>query len=261
MGKNGKNSWDVQQYEKFKQERAQAFFDLLELIKIKPNMRILDLGCGTGELTKLVHGKFSAKETIGLDSSESMLKKSQEFASSSLHFLHGDISKLNNISGPFDLIISNAALHWVGDHESIFEKVSVLLAPQGQIAFQLPANYDQPSHELARKIAQEEPFKEAFHGYVIPQYVLALEKYAEILDKLGFSKQKVFLNVYAHHLDSRDGVLEWVRGALLTVYKERLSLELYEQFLKEYQKQIRKIFPDEKPFFYPFKRIFIWGIR
>ena len=248
------------QYEKFKNERTQPFFDLLELIEPKPNMRILDLGCGTGELTKIAHEKFAARETIGVDSSETMLEKSKEFANNSLHFMQDDISGLD-IEGPFDLILSNAAFQWVDDHEFLLTKFTGLLAPEGQIAIQMSANYDQPSHRLALSMAEKSPFNEELQGYRIPQPVQAPEYYSKMLYKLGFVRQNVFLKAYPYQLTSRDEAVEWVKGTWLTVYKEKLSEASYARLLEEYKAGIKKILPDEKPLFYPFKRSFIWGSR
>ena len=93
-------SWDVDQYERFKNERAQPFRDLAALIEPRPNMRIVDLGCGTGELTRELHEQLAASETLGIDSSESMLEKASP--SGTLHFQLGDIKSFT-ADRPFDL--------------------------------------------------------------------------------------------------------------------------------------------------------------
>src|SRR6202008_4825056 len=110
-------SWDPNQYERFKDERAQPFRDLAALVEHRPHMRVADLGCGTGELTRELHEQLSAEETLGIDNSESMLRKAKP--SGTLRFELADIANFAS-DRPFDLIFSNAALHWVPDHEHLF---------------------------------------------------------------------------------------------------------------------------------------------
>ncbi|MDL1951590.1 methyltransferase domain-containing protein, partial [Acidobacteria bacterium ACD] len=83
--------WDPAQYERFRRERTLPFEDLLALVKPRPGMRVVDLGCGTGELTRRLHEALSARETIGLDTSEGMLAKSAGFAGGGLSFLRQDV--------------------------------------------------------------------------------------------------------------------------------------------------------------------------
>jgi len=81
------------------------------------------------------------------------------------------------------------------------------------------------------------------------------------LDRLGFEGLNVRLQVYVHHLESREGVVEWVKGSLLTDYEKRLPPELYQRFLERYRSALLPQLSETRPFFYPFKRILIWGRR
>jgi len=135
--------WTPEQYERFKGERAQPFHDLVALVERRPRMRIVDLGCGTGELTRELHQHLSADETIGIDSSETMLLKSGAFGDKLLHFRQGTIEAFVT-DRPFDLVFSNAALHWIADHEALFRRLTGFVAHDGQIAVQMPMNDDHP---------------------------------------------------------------------------------------------------------------------
>src|SRR3954447_15192708 len=106
--------WNPTQYERFRNERSQPFFDLLDLVQPRPDMRVVDLGCGTGELTRDLHRRIAARETIGIDNSPAMLTRSAAFAGAGLSFRSGDIGEFT-ANHEFDLIFSNAALHWVPD--------------------------------------------------------------------------------------------------------------------------------------------------
>src|SRR4051812_26740455 len=90
------DTWDPKQYEQFRAERSQPFHDLLALVQPRTDMRIVDLGCGTGELTKLMHEKLVARETIGVDNSENMLGRSRGLQSAGLRFENGDIANFHS---------------------------------------------------------------------------------------------------------------------------------------------------------------------
>ena len=209
--------------------------------------------------------------TVGIDGSERMLAKSTAFARAGLRFERGDIADFTTPRW-YDLIFSNAALHWVPDHEPLLARLTAALAAGGQLAVQVPANHDHPAHRTATELAAEAPFAGALaaaargdrggRGDSGPHNaVLRPEVYAALLDRLGFVEQHVRLQVYAHHLESRDAVVEWVRGTTLTSYEQRLSPELFGRFLERYRERLLPRLADDRPFFYPFQRILLWARR
>lgn len=244
--------WSPEQYERFAAERRQPFVDLAALVEPRPNMRIVDLGCGTGELTRELHESLAAEETVGVDSSETMLLKAGHFDGEMLRFEKGNIEAFVT-DRPYDLIFSNAALHWVPDHERLFVRLTNFLAMNGQLAIQMPANDSHPSHRIAAAVAQD------FGLAPREDFVLPVEKYAELLHALGYKRQHVRMQVYGHVLPSADDVVEWVRGALLTHYQSLLSPERFEELLAEYRQRLHAALGDERPFFYTYKRVLLWG--
>jgi trans-aconitate 2-methyltransferase len=246
--------WNPDQYERFKAERRQPFLDLLALVERRPDMRILDLGCGTGELTRELHETLAARETIGVDNSETMLAKAKAGGlkpASTLGFRLGDIESFAD-DQPFDLIFSNAALHWVRDHHATLTRFAVFLARNGQIAIQMPANDDHPSHATAAEVAQSFGI-EPRHDPLLP-----IDEYARLLYSLGFRHQNVRMQVYGHELPSAESVIEWVKGTLLTDYEKRLGTR-YPEFLTAYSKELLPRLGSAKPFFYTYKRVLILG--
>ena len=254
--------WNPAQYDRFRDERSQPFFDVLGFVRPKPGMRVVDLGCGTGELTRALHHRLEARETLGIDSSEAMLAKSQAYAGGGLGFERRDIMAfIDDPRGPWDLIFSNAALHWVPLHEHVLRRLTLGLAPGGQVAIQVPANHDHPSQVVAGEVAAEAPFREALAGYLRRTPVLLPEEYAVILDKLGYREQHVRLEVYGHRLESREEVVEWMKGTLLTDYDRRLTSEQFAEFLGRYRERLLPRLPDTRPHFFPYKRILFWAKR
>ncbi|SRR5579883_305585 len=112
-------------------------------------------------------------------------------------------------------------------------------------------------HILAAETAQE--FSKELGGYVRRLEVLTPERYAKLLYRLGFVEQDVRLQIYGHLLPSREAVIEWYRGTLLTTYEQRLDTQTYERFVAQYREKLMKLLEDEHPFFFPYKRILIWG--
>jgi trans-aconitate 2-methyltransferase len=223
-------------------------------------MRAIDIGCGTGELTRHLHDTLGARETVGYDSSNTMLAKSASFASEGLSFQRADMDALELAPASKDLVFSNAAFHWSADQPRLFARVTGAIAPEGQLAVQVPASFDRPEHTVAHDLAREAPFAQSLTGAPLAG-ALAPEAYASLLYALGYREQQVRLQVYPHVLESKDDVYEWARGTVLTPYKSRLEPELYARFETEYQTRLLARLPNERPFFFPFKRILVWARR
>ncbi len=262
------SDWDPAQYARFRAERRRPFFDLMALVEARPEMRVVDLGCGTGELSRELHDHLRAHETLGVDSSESMLAESAEYAgvregdsvrgSAGVRFELGDLADTDG-RGAWDLVFSNAALHWLPDHPALLGRLTRLVAPNGQLAVQVPANHDHPSHLLADEIAAEQPFRSALEGYQRGHDVLSPREYALVLQALGYRRQLVRLQVYVHELPSVDDVVEWVKGTLLTAYERRLPADLYATYLERYRERLRDRLGEARPFYYTYDRILMWA--
>ncbi len=252
--------WDPAQYEKFRRERAEPFLDLLALVERRPGMRVLDVGCGTGELTRLLHETLVAKETLGVDPSEAMLEKAAPRAGGGLRFARGRAEDLDPGTG-WDLVLSNAVLHWVPDHRSILTRFASWLSPRGEMAVQVPANQDDATTRLAAEVASEEPFRTRLAGWSLPDHRLSPEGYARLLFDLGFAVRHVRVQVYGHVLASREDAVEWVKGALLVEYRARLGEASFGPFLERYRERLLAVLPDERPFFFPFRRILLSARR
>jgi trans-aconitate 2-methyltransferase len=251
-------AWNPAQYERFKDERSRPFFDLLALVRGAPGGRAIDLGCGTGELSRALHERVQAAETVGLDSSTEMLARSAPFAGAGLRFVQGDLADFAD-QGQWDLVFSNAALHWVPDHPALLARLTGGLRQGGQLAIQVPANHDHPSHRVARAVADEEPFRAA--GGLPASPVLLPEDYASLLQRLGFREQSVRLQVYGHLLESPDQVIEWVSGTTLTPLRARLDDAAWARFLGRYRDVLLPQLADIRPYFYTFKRLLLWAQR
>ena len=242
--------WDPNLYHRFQAERSAPFFDLLALVEVRPNLKVVDLGCGTGELTRHLAALPDSKVT-GLDSSPQMLEKAKSFSTPRLRFEQGDQALLR---GDWDLIFSNAALQWSEQHKNLIPRLYERLAPGGQIAVQVPSNHNHISHQIYRETASEEMFKFILNGFQRYAPVLAIDDYARILFRCGAENIIVFEKVYAHILENSDAVVEWISGTALVPYFERLGNHK-DEFVDAIRTKMSAALPDS-PVFYPFRRTF-----
>src|SRR5512138_2043460 len=228
--------WDPKQYHKFQAQRSSPFYDLLALVEKRPHLRVVDLGCGTGELTRQLADALPDSDVIGLDSSAQMLEKAASFSSSNVHFEQGDQAEL---TGEWDLIFSNAALQWSENHAELIPRLYRSLAPGGQIAVQVPSNHNHVSHQLYRETASEEPFQSYLKGFQRYAPVLSIDDYARLLFECGAEDILVFEKIYPHILENSDAVVEWISGTALIPYFERLG-EHKEAFVNALRAKMRR---------------------
>ncbi|WP_353719360.1 methyltransferase domain-containing protein [Dyadobacter sp. 676] len=249
-------AWNPDTYNRFKSERSAPFYDLLSLLKVRPGLEVIDLGCGTGELTANLADRLPDSRVLGVDSSEEMLGNSRQVGGSTLSFECIAIENQLGRSQRWDVVFSNAALQWVPDHEALFPQIISKIKPGGQLLVQMPAQYHNLTNRLLDELARETPYAEAYHGWNRVSPVLEIDRYAEILFENGGKAIQVFEKIYPLVPDDVDALLTWVSGTALIPYLERLSEPLKRRFREDYRALLARHFP-KAPVFYPFKRILI----
>ena len=242
--------WDPDRYHQFQAERFAPFEDLLGLITVREGMRVVDLGTGTGELTRRLADALPGSEVLGIDSSLEMLERARDQERPGLRFELGD---LQAVDGEWDLVFSHATVQWVPDHEALIPHLFSLVRPGGQLAVQLPSNHNHVSHVFIRETAGEEPFRQALNGWTRESPVLSIEAYAQLLYDAGGQDITVFEKVYPHVLADADAVADWTSGTALVPYMERLLEALREPFMQRYRERLRAVWP-QGPVFYGFRR-------
>src|SRR5688572_28996804 len=130
--------WDAGQYLKYSDERSRPFFDLLARVRKDQPDLIADLGCGPGNLTRTLTERWPAARVVGVDSSPDILEQAKPLSiPGRLHFVQADINSWSP-EKPVDLIVSNAVLQWVSDHERLLARFARMLASGGTLAVQMP---------------------------------------------------------------------------------------------------------------------------
>jgi trans-aconitate 2-methyltransferase len=253
--------WNVSVYEEFASERARPFLDLLGRV---PDGRVesaVDLGCGTGEMTRLLAERWPGAVVLGVDNSPEMLAAARPRAiPGRLSFEPGDAGRFRP-AAPVDLLLSNAALHWVPRHDALVPRLAQAVAPGGVLAVQMPANFDAPSHALLRAVAADGPWADKLAGVLAPEPVLPLAAYVDQLLGLGFTVD-AWETTYVHILGGDDPVLGWVRGTALRPVLDALGPDESAAFVERYGARLRAAYPaGPRGTLFPFRRIFFVARR
>lgn len=245
--------WNPQQYDKFRSAREQPFADVVALIQPDRVARVVDLGCGPGNLTLKLAERFASADVIGLDSSAPMLQKANERKAPNLRFQQGaieDFAAGGALDGSFDVIFSNAALHWVPDHKALVPRLMARLSPRGQLAVQLPSDDYNSTRKIFADVA----------GWRHEMATLDIAEYAQLLYAAGSADPIVFEKIYPHILPDADAVLEWAKGTALLPYLERLPPAQHAPYLEEVRRRLHARYP-ERPVLFPFRRIIFYARR
>jgi trans-aconitate 2-methyltransferase len=253
-------TWNPERYLAFGDQRTRPAVDLLARVPLAEAGRIADLGCGPGNSTALLVERWPEAETVGIDNSKEMLAKAR---ASGLRagWVEADIATWAP-PDPLDLIYSNAALHWLADHERLMPKLLGYLRPGGALAIQMPRNFEAPSHALLRETAQSGPWATCLEGPLATPSVAAPAWYYDLLAPLAGTLD-VWETEYLHVLDGDDPVLMWTRGTALRPVLDTLDEQHREAFEAAYAARLRKAYPmraDGRTLF-PFRRLFIIAQR
>ncbi len=226
--------WNPNQYQKFISERNMPIKDLLNRLDINPK-NICDLGSGPGNSTKALKDKFSDADIIGIDSSVDMISKAKENYKD-LKFVLADAKEIKNIN-KFDLIFSNACIHWIEDQRGLFTSFTDALNPNGVIAIQLPLTQKSDFYKMLYKMLENTKWN--MLSKIKNFFNLTPEGYYELLLEKGYDFT-IWETTYYHKVKGFDGVIEWYSGSGLKPYLDKLDDNLKEEFLNDLKVEIKK---------------------
>ena len=255
-------SWSASQYSKFEAERNRPIVDLLAQVKTVGVRTAADIGCGPGNSTELLQSRFPEAVVTGMDSSANMIEAARKRLPG-VRFELDDISIWSD-PGPFDVILANAALQWVPNHDSLLPALLSKLTNGGILAVQTPDNLAEPAHLLMREVAADGPWSEKLAGVSsgLPArhspewYHSALSKVASTVD--------VWRTTYYHSLSGGpSAVVEWFKGTGLRPFIDPLEESEKEEFLAKYEDAISVAYPScpGGSVLLPFPRLFFVATR
>ncbi|PMX24524.1 MULTISPECIES: trans-aconitate 2-methyltransferase [unclassified Pseudomonas] len=252
-------TWSAKQYTMFEQQRTRPVRDLVAAIPNTEVRTAVDLGCGPGNSTEVLAGRFPQAQVTGMDSSDDMLVDARKRLPG-LNFERADIGAWSP-EHAFDVILANASLQWLPDHATLYPHLVNQLTPGGTLAVQTPDNLDEPAHRLAREVAADGPWS-AKIGAVKHHERHTASYYYELLSQ-HCSVVDVWRTTYLHPLADHAAVVEWFKGSALRPFLAPLSDGEKAAFLREYQARITQAYPalGDGTVLLPFPRLFVIATR
>jgi trans-aconitate 2-methyltransferase len=253
-------SWNPEQYLRFAEPRLRPALDLLSRVDVADPKQVCDLGCGAGNVTAFIAQRWPTAEVTGIDSSAAMLAKARD-ALPGVRWQQADLKGWQP-DRAYDLIYSNAALHWLPAHDTLFPSLIDSLAPGGVLAVQMPKNFDAPSHTAIADTVNAGPWRDRLAPLVKPAPVAEPETYFEIL-RTHADAIDIWQTRYLQVLQGKDPVKEWTKGTWLRQFLDALPPTEAAAFEADYAERMRKAYPalaDRRTLF-PFRRLFIVARR
>jgi trans-aconitate 2-methyltransferase len=249
-------TWDPQQYLKFAQPRLRPAIDLLNRIDLIAPKRVYDLGCGTGNITQLIAQRWPGAKITGVDDSAQMLAQAAREISD-IEWVQQGLAQWRP-SQPADLIFSNAALHWLPSHETLFPALVESLNPAGVLAVQMPRNFLAPSHTLIHETVRNGPWHAKLDHLIAPPPVAEPHFYYSLLSTRA-SSIDLWETEYLHVLEGKDAVKEWTKGTWLKRFLDALDEPERSDFEADYARRVGAAYPllANGQTLFPFRRLFL----
>jgi trans-aconitate 2-methyltransferase len=262
--------WSPAEYNRHRGERHRPFHELVARVAVERPSVVVDLGCGDGALTATLAERWPDARVRGVDSSEDMIGAALASQESSLaaardagrlSFERGALEAFTSTEA-VDVVVANASLQWVADHEALVPRLAALVAPGGALAFQVPQNFDAPSHTLLREVARAPRWAARLEAAAErPWPCLSTARYVEVLAGLGFAVD-AWETEYFHVLPGEDAVLGWTSGTALRPVIAALDEADAAAFRAEYGARLREAYPRRAHgTVFPFRRQFVVAHR
>ena len=259
-------TWDPAQYHKFSDHRLRPALDLMARVPLTDPRRIYDLGCGSGNITRLLADRWPSAAVTGMDNSPQMLDKARA-EPSRVKWELGDLADWQPSAAP-SLLFSNAVIQWLPDHRSLIPSLWSLLPAGGCLAVQAPLSWDQPSHRLMRETladggADGSPLGSAELRQAVGNRWLHEPGFYYDLLAADAAHIEVWTTEYLQVLTGADPVLEWVTGTSLRPILTGLGDADRATFVDQYRGRLRRAYPRRADgiTLYPFYRLFFVAVR
>jgi trans-aconitate 2-methyltransferase len=223
--------WDARTYERVSGPQARWAEKVLDRLPLEGGETVLDAGCGSGRVTRMLLERLPKGHVVAVDSAPSMVAQAREALDPSrTTVLQADLSRLV-LQEPVDAAFSNAVFHWVPDHDVLFASLFAALRPGGRLIAQCGGEGNvERFHDVARAVGEREPYAAHLAGWTGPWNFASPEVTAERLERAGFAEVETGLEPWPV---TPEEPLEFVRTVCLGHHLERLPEELREPYTRD----------------------------
>lgn len=249
-------TWDPAQYLRWSDHRVRPAVDLIQRVPLPRPAHIVDLGCGTGNVTALLRRVWPEARVTGVDGSAAMLERARA-SDAGVDWHQAEIGAWRP-AAPVDLLFSNAALHWLDDHATLFPRLLGFVAPGGVLAVQMPRNFSEPSHTSITDVARVGPWRGRLAPLIRPEPCHAPAYYWDLLAPRATSLD-VWETVYQQALSGANPVADFVKGSWLKPFLDALDATEGAAFEAAYRTRVERAYParPDGTTLFPFRRLFI----
>ena len=249
------HTWDPDRYLTYADERGRPFVELVSRVGAEEPHLVVDLGCGAGNLTRLLADRWPEARVVGVDSSRPMVERAGRVEGICAEL--GDIREwATSAADQVDVLVTNAALQWVPGHLELLPALVGRVSPGGWFALQVPGNFDEPSHTIRRDLAAEPLYAAHSSGVAVPDAHDAAT-YLRVLQDAG-CEVDAWETTYLHVLEGQDAVFTWVSGTGARPTLQAVPEDLRATFEAEFRARLREAYPadDRGRVVLPFRRVF-----
>jgi trans-aconitate 2-methyltransferase len=252
-------TWNPKTYLAFADQRTRPAADLLARVPAERPVRVIDLGCGPGNSTALLAARWPEAGLEGLDSSAEMLSQARA-SGVPAQWVLADLASWAPPT-PYDVIYSNATFQWVPDQGALLPRLMSFVNPGGIFAFQVPVNFDAPSHALLRLTADDPRWKQKLAGVRETERGMP-DVYYDILRPQAVTLD-IWQTEYLQLLEGEDAVYRWVSGTALRPYVQTLEDAEREVFITAYKEKLNAAYPRraDGTTLFPFQRLFVVAVK
>lgn len=252
-------AWDPGQYLAFADLRLRPALDLLARVPVDTPAAVVDLGCGAGNVTRVLRQRWPAARITGIDGSPEMLAKARDTAPD-IAWIEADIDAWQ-AAAPVEVLYSNAALHWLRDHDRLFPRLFAMVAAGGALAVQMPHNPDAPFQRLMEEVARDGPWWDRLAPLLRPDPVAEPGFYYDLLAPAA-ARVELWETTYQQVLSGDNPIVDWVKGSRLRPLLAALDEPRRSEYEAEYAARVRAAYPRlaDGHTLFPFRRLFLIAV-
>lgn len=258
----GAYEFDGEKYEKASKHQKEWGRQLMAGIDFRGDENVLDLGCGDGALTEQLARRVPGGHVLGIDASAGMIRTAGKHAGANLEFRRADINQMD-FENEFDLIFSNAALHWIIGHKSLIANAFRALKAGGRIAWNFAADGTCTNfYAVVKEKMKEEEFSGYFRDFAWPWYMPSREEYESLMAPAGFSDVKILVENKDRYFADVKEMIRWLDQPCLVPFMNCLPNEKKEGFRQAViEGMIAKAMQPDGTCFETFRRLNVRAVK